>query len=139
MKKQIMYCEFCGKYFCSEYGEDGYIDHYENFSRPDKHQYMSRNVETALKNIIFDGNDLRYIENIKSRLNCFLEWNDIDEKIKNETKEYCEIAIKNIEKSQNKADKVVSEMTELEKIQIYKILKGKFLFPKSEELFEKRN
>lgn len=71
MKKQIMYCEFCGKDFCSEYGEDGYIDHYENFSRPDKHQYMSRNVETELKNIIFDGNDLRYIENIKSRLNCF--------------------------------------------------------------------
>ena len=117
MIKHEMHCEFCGKKIYSEYGEGGYIDHYENFSAPEKHKYIGKDANNAVYAITINNKEnYRAIYDIKERLNCFLKWNDVSDEVKAETKEVVDSIIDEIEKAQEKARGIVSGMTRIERI-----------------------
>lgn len=117
MIKHEMYCEFCGKKIYSEYVEGGYIDHYSNFSAPAKHKYIGKNANNAVYAITINNKEnYRAIHDIKERLNCFLQWNDVSGEVKAETKKIVDSLIDEIEKAQEKAKEIVSGMTRIERM-----------------------
>lgn len=108
-------CKICGKIFCTDYGLMGYIDHVNNFSGDNFRYYCNSNASNAVQEITTHGNEIRSLEDIKERLNCFLKWPDVSDDVKEETKRRCEFLIDKMQKSQDKADKIVSGMTSLER------------------------
>lgn len=115
MIKNEMYCEFCGRVFYDKYWDGGYIDHYMNFSSPDHHKWTGKDVDTAFREIVKKGNDYRSIDDIKNRLNCFMQWPDVSEEVKDGTRCKCEFLIHKMGEAKLKAQKIVSEMTMLER------------------------
>lgn len=110
-----MYCEFCGKRFYTEYWDGGYIDHYENFAKPERHKWMNNDKEYAFEEVAKDGNDYRSVYDIEERLNCFLNWPDIDNDIKEYVKRKCDFLIDKMKKAKVKAENIVSGLTMIER------------------------
>lgn len=72
MEINKMVCEHCGKVFYSKYYTGGYIDHYVNFSR--HRNVFGKDINRDIREICYDGNDLREDKDIKERLGCYLKW-----------------------------------------------------------------
>lgn len=115
MERHEMYCEFCGEKFFDKYWDGGYIDHYVNFSSPERHKWTGKDADTAFENIVKNGNDYRSIEDIKNRLNCFMQWPDVSDEVKNEARCKCEFLIDKMKKAKDKVENIVSGMTMLER------------------------
>lgn len=113
-------CPYCGKNFfgykfygyCgNNYGMRGYIDHCFNFSE----QKHFGDVEHNIKDICYKGNEMREDTDIMERLNCYLQWNDIPDDIKNEVKKRCQHAIEKIQSAKKLAKEIISDKTMLER------------------------
>ena len=113
MEINKMICEHCGKVFYSKYYTGGYIDHYENFSR--HRNSLGKDINRDIREICFDGNNLREDTDIKERLNCYLKWDNISDDVKNVVKEKCDFLTNKILKAKNNAVEIVSGMTMLER------------------------
>lgn len=119
MEINKMICEHCGKVFYSKYYIGGYIDHYENFS---SHKYsFGKDIDRDIREICFNGNNLRDDKDIEERLDCYLKWDNVSDDIKSQVKEKCEFLIKKIEKAKEQAKEIVSGMTMLERKYLIKI------------------
>ena len=70
MKRTTLICDCCGKEFYTEYHRRGYIDHFYNFvgNMP---IYIKRGQNDIFRAICYDGNSIRYDEDIRERMNCF--------------------------------------------------------------------
>lgn len=113
MEINKMICEHCGKVFYSKYYTGGYIDHYENFS---KHRNsLGKDINRDIRELCFNGNNLREDTDIKERLNCYLKWDNIPDDVKNIVKEKCDFLTNKILKAKNNAVEIVSGMTMLER------------------------
>lgn len=113
MEINKMICEHCGKVFYSKYYTGGYIDHYENFSS--HKNSFGKDIDSDIRKICFDGNNLREDADIKERLNCYLKWDNISDDVKNVVKEKCDFLTNKILKAKNNAVEIVSGMTMLER------------------------
>ncbi len=85
MKYTIRICDCCGKEFYSDYWAGGYIDHVVNFSNR-RYAYSDKTPRDIARNIIFSGNNLRSIEDIVIRLDCFMTWRTVSDETKTEVK-----------------------------------------------------
>lgn len=113
MEINKMVCEHCGKVFYSKYYTGGYIDHYENFSS--RRYSFGKDMDRDIREICFDGNDLRDDKDIEERLNCYLKWDNVSDNIKSQVKEKCEFLINKISKAKKQAKEIVSNLTMLER------------------------
>ena len=113
MKINKMICEHCGKVFYSKYYTGGYIDHYENFSS--HKNSFGKDIDSDIRKICFDGNNIREDRDIRERLNCYLKWDNISDDVKKQVKEKCDFLINKILKVKEHATKIVSGMTMLER------------------------
>lgn len=117
---KILKCKYCGQTFYSEYGEDGYIDHVENFSENSffKHNELDEIKEDLLDDIVMHGNDIRSTMSIKSRCDCFLTWSHASGDLKKEVKDKVDQILTKLETAQEKADSVFESLSPLEKYYI---------------------
>lgn len=67
-------CDCCGKTFWSKYYVGGYIDHVTNFSRHRNKYAKEKNLVKLARNICFNGNEIYPVNEINTRLNCFMHW-----------------------------------------------------------------
>ena len=84
MEINKMICEHCGKVFYSKYYTGGYIDHYENFSS--HKNSFGKDIDSDIRKICFDGNNIREDGDIRERLNCYLKWDNISDNVKKQVK-----------------------------------------------------
>ena len=113
MKIEEMVCEHCGKIFYFEHHIGGYIDHYENFSS--HKDYFGKDTEYDVREICYHGNDVRTDKDIMTRLNCYLQWDNIASEIKEEVLNRCCFLVKKIQTAKETAENIVKEMTMLER------------------------
>lgn len=113
MEINKMICEHCGKVFYSKYYTGGYIDHYENFSS--HKNSFGKDIDSDIRKICFNGNNIREDGDIRERLNCYLKWDNIPDDVKNIVKEKCDFLTNKILKAKNNAVEIVSGMTMLER------------------------
>lgn len=113
MEINKMICEHCGKVFYSKYYTGGYIDHYENFSS--HKNSFGKDIDSDIRKICFDGNNIREDGDIRERLNCYLKWDNISDNVKKQVKEKCDFLINKILKVKEHATEIVSGMTMLER------------------------
>lgn len=76
---------------------------------------LEKDIDRDIRELCFDGNDLREDTDIKERLNCYLKWDNIPDDVKNIVKEKCDFLTKKILKAKNNAVEIVSGMTMLER------------------------
>ena len=103
MEINKMICEHCGKTFYSKHYTGGYIDHYVNFSSH-KNNY-GKDMFADIEKICFDGNNVRDDRDIQERLNCYLKWDNVSEKMKLSVKDKCSYLIKKNTESKRKRKK----------------------------------
>lgn len=114
MKTTRMICDCCGKEFYSEYYAGGYIDHYYNFARIRKS--LGKNLIEDFHGICYDrGGKVRHEDDIKSRFECYLQWENVPDDMKKQMGEMIHEALDDITKAREKAQKIVGECTILEK------------------------
>ena len=131
MEINKMICEHCGKVFYSKYYTGGYIDHYENFSR--HRNAFGKDINRDIREICYDGNDLREDKDIKERLECYLKWDNIPDDFKNHVKEKCDFLINKILKVKEHATEIVSGMTMLERKYLIKVAEDNCSTPFGDE------
>lgn len=110
---ETYYCEYCGKHFFSKHYTGGYIDHYRNFAQ--NKEYFGNDIDDDVMEICFKGNEIREIDDIKERLFCYMQWENISDKFKEEVSEHCHYLIDKIEKAEQKAKQLVEGLTMLER------------------------
>lgn len=106
-------CEYCGKEFFSKYYRGGYIDHYGNFSS--HKNSFGNDIDDDISEICLHGNDVRDVDDIQERLNCYLKWDNISDEMKSEVTAMCNALIDKVQKAQRKAKDIVKNMTMLER------------------------
>lgn len=107
-----MICEYCGKEFYTEYYTGGYIDHYINFAQ---HKDGFGDVNHDVREICYDGNNLRDYDDIRDRLDCYLKWDNISDNVKQKVQEKCKFLINKMIIAEQKSRKIVSGLTMLER------------------------
>ena len=105
-------CKYCKEEFESN---TRYIDHIENFSENEWPHSKSRTTEELVREITMDGNDFRCSSNIRERLNCLMQWDDIPEDKKQSVKTECEKAMITIDEAYSKARNIAESLTKIEK------------------------
>ena len=108
-----MVCEHCGKKFYSEYYEGGYIDHYVNFSS--RKDMLGKDIDYDIRQICYNGNEIRDVCDIDDRLNCYLKWDNVPSETKTIVQKRCNFLFDKIQKAQEKAENIVNGMTMLER------------------------
>lgn len=121
-----MVCPICGIEIYNEYYEGGYIDHVTNFAGSDwnKSVMLKRGVGNCVFSICFNGNDIRYENDIRERLECFMKWKEPDDNTKEQVKHICERLLKDIENAREKAEKLSKDLTAIEKFYLCEKTKG---------------
>lgn len=113
MHTETYYCEYCGKHFYSRYFVGGYIDHYENFAQ--NKEYFGNDIDDDVMEICFNGNEIREIDDIKERLFCYMQWDNISDNFKETVSNHCNFLIDKVQKAEEKAKKLVEGLTMLER------------------------
>lgn len=113
MHTETYYCDCCGKYFYSKHYAGGYIDHYRNFARNREH--FGNNINEDIMEICFNGNEVRESADIKARLFCYMQWDNISDNFKETVLNHCNFLIDKVQKAEEKAKKLVEGLTMLER------------------------
>lgn len=106
-------CDYCGKYFYSKHYAGGYIDHYRNFAQ--NKEYFGNDIDDDVMEICFNGNEIREIDDIKERLFCYMQWDNISDNFKETVSNHCNFLIDKVQKAEEKAKKLVEGLTMLER------------------------
>ncbi len=121
-------CDCCGKEFYSEHWTGGYIDHMNmvNNRRIYKSRFKSnwyneidevnykKMIEDVVNEICYCGNDPREEYDVKSRLECFMLWDDFSENEKTEVKTMVETLIFARDQAYKKLEKYLKSLTNTE-------------------------
>ena len=106
-------CEYCGKHFFSKHYTGGYIDHYRNFAQ--NKEYCGNDIDDDIMEICFKGNEIREIDDIKERLFCYMQWDNISDNFKAKVSNHCNLLIDKVQKAEQKAKELVKGLTMLER------------------------
>ena len=110
---ETYYCEYCGKRFFSKHYTGGYIDHYRNFAQ--NKEYFGNDIDDDIMEICFKGNEIREIDDIKERLFCYMQWENISDNFKAKVSNHCNFLIDKVQKAEQKAKELVKGLTMLER------------------------
>lgn len=126
------YCSCCNKVFHFGSDDPNYIDHVVNFSENSHYQSLC-SVEDYVKAILIKNEALetyRSAKEISERLECFKTWPSERFRFETDVKDTvittCEATLQQIQSIEDKAQKIVAELSDDEQYAVYKLLEYRF-------------